>query len=242
MVYSVKEPQQGLGSSYNTSGEDTGLPDGLLPDIEGAIHILRNDGVVAFPTDTLYGLGACFASQKALRTVLRTKGRPDGMGMPLLLSGPEQLELVSRGLSQAAVHLAESFWPGALTIVVQRSSGVPDLVTGGRDSVALRVPDHPIPRKLASCLGQPITGTSANRTGFPPATTAPEVYSQLGDTVDLIIDGGRSGGSTPSTMVDLTTYPPRIVRVGELPVETIASALPDAVVREPVPQTTTQPR
>jgi len=197
------------------------LPAALRDQVDAGVRLLRVGEVVAYPTDTLYGLGADFASEAALQRVLEIKGRPQQMGIPLLLSDPEQLSLVAQGMSDAAVALASRFWPGALTFVVRRSRAVSDLVTGGRDTVAVRVPDHPVPRALAAGLGRPITGTSANLTGAPPATTADDVRRQLGDSVALVIEGGPSPIGQASTIVDVSGPRLRLVRAGAVSFEAI---------------------
>ncbi|MBI4312378.1 MAG: threonylcarbamoyl-AMP synthase [Chloroflexi bacterium] len=198
----------------------------LLKQVERGVSLLREGRVVAYPTDTLYGLGADFACLPAVQRVLEIKGRPQEMGMPLLLSDFSQLPIVAEGLSEAALLLAERFWPGALTLVVRRSARVPDMVTGGRDTVAVRAPAHPVPIALASGLGRPITGTSANNTGQPPATTAQEVVRQLDKRVDLVIDGGPLPIGLASTIVDATGEPLKVLRLGAISLEALRAAYP----------------
>ena len=189
-------------------------PTQLQEQQRAAIKALRCGGVVAFPTDTLYGLGADYASPSAVQRVIDIKGRSSAAGLPLLLSGVGQLPLVTGDIPKTVWPLMERFWPGPLTLIVSRSAHVSDLVTGDRSTVAVRVPDHPVPRALAQGLGRPITGTSANLTGQPPATSAEEVRSQLGESVDLIIDGGESPLGLPSTILDVTGLVLNIIRVG----------------------------
>ena len=210
MIYSVKVRQgREMGSSL---GQATSA--NLEDRIAAGVVALRAGGVVAFPTDTLYGLGADIACPTAVQSIVSMKARPMGMGLPLLLSNIEDLEQVADEVAEWVWHLARQFWPGPLTLVVRRSNLVPDVVTGGRDTVAVRVPDHPVPRQLAGDLGRPLTGTSANLTGQPPAKTAAEVRQQLGTIVDLIIEGDPRPTGRESTILDVTGAVPRLLRPG----------------------------
>ena len=182
----------------------------------GAVY-LRQGGVVAFPTDTFYGLGADVFCVDAVTRVFRIKGRRADVALPVLLADASQLGEVAVDLPPCAQELAERFWPGALTLVLKRAPQIPALTSGGTDTIGVRVPDHPVPRALVDELGAPITGTSANSTGQPGATSAQEVRDLLGDTVDYVIDGGRCQGGKPSTVLDLTGPTPRVVREGRLP-------------------------
>ena len=186
-------------------------------DIEQAISILQSGGLVAFPTDTLYGLGAHPFIDSAVRRLYDAKGRPDSKPVPLLLSSVEDLSLVSDQTGGLARALAEAFWPGALTLVVRCRPDIPGLVNGWGSTVAVRVPDHPVPRQLAAALSAPITGTSANIAGGPNPVTAQEVADQLDSKVDLIIDRGPCPGAKPSTIVDVSGDSPAILREGVIP-------------------------
>lgn len=211
-----KKPAQGkFASSVHSDMRATQI-------IEG-IEILKKGGIVAFPTDTLYGLGADFLSYSAIQRVLTTKGRDEHMGLPLLMSDLDDLRLVARDVSETAWTLASHFWPGALTLILLRSSKVSEHVTGGRDSVAVRVPDHPVPRALAHGLGRPITGTSANLSGHPVALCAEDVISQLGSEVDIVINGGCVDQSFPSTIVDVTGPVLKVLRLGAVSLSSIKS-------------------
>ena len=182
--------------------------------IAAGVAVLQEGGIVAYPTDTVYGLGADMECLAAVRRIIELKGRSVDMGLPLLLSDTEDLERVAGELTEMVWLLAQRFWPGPLTLVVQRTKLVPDIVTGGRNTVAVRVPDHPVPRALASGLGGPITGTSANVSGRSPTATAEQVRQQLGATVDLVIDGGPQPVALESTILDVTGDVPRILRRG----------------------------
>lgn len=188
-----------------------------------ATILLREGGVVAFPTDTVYGLGAAAFNYAAVSTLFVIKGRSRDQGVPLLIASESQLQEVAATVSDDAMSLAERFWPGALTLLVPRHPNVPSLVAGGASSVAVRLPDHPCAQALVQALGGPITGTSANRHGGPEPTSSDEVQRQLGNRLSLILDGGPSPISVPSTIVDTTVSPPKIVRLGALGIDELRS-------------------
>lgn len=193
--------------------------------IREAVEVLRRGGVIAFPTDTLYGLGAWAFSREGVERTFVIKGRPSSMALPLLLAEASQLADVAAEVPEVAWTLVRRFWPGALTLVLRKSPAIPDLVTGGEPTVAVRIPDHPVARELVRLLGAPITGTSANRTGAPPARTAQQVIEQLGDAVDLVVDGGECPLGSPSTVVDCTQGALRILREGAISREALEEAL-----------------
>ena len=184
--------------------------------IEKGISILRRGGLVAFPTDTVYGLGASVSLPRAVERVYRVKERPQNIALPLLLADKSQITEVAEAVPPIAWLLINRFLPGALTIVLHKSNSVPGIVTAGGQTVAIRIPSHPVPVALVEGLGVPIVGTSANLSGRPSPLTADEVYSQLGDTIDLIIDGGRCPGGRESTIVDVTGETPVILREGAI--------------------------
>jgi L-threonylcarbamoyladenylate synthase len=196
----------------------------LQKQIEQGISILKEGGVVAFPTDTVYGLGACVNLPQAVARVYEVKGRAKNVPLPLLLADKSQIEEVAEAVPPLARLLAEKFLPGGLTIVLFKSKAVPDTVTSGGKTVAIRIPAHPVPLALARGVGMPIVGTSANLSGQPSALTAEEVYAQLDGRVDLIIDGGRRPGGRESTIVDLTGKTPRVLREGAISREELKSA------------------
>ena len=193
--------------------------------VDEVVEVLRNGGVAAIPTDTVYGLAAHGLDAAAVDRVFEVKGRPRGMAVPLLLADAGDLSRCCVDVPDSALSLAAALWPGALTLVIRRSDAVPDAVSAGRDTVAVRVPDHPVPREIARRLGSPITGTSANRSGLPPATTAAEVREQVGDSVDYVLDGGSVCSGVPSTVLDLTGPEPVMVRPGAVCAEAIAEVL-----------------
>ncbi len=192
----------------------------VMGQVEQAINILKRGGIVAFPTDTVYGLGASALDDDAVARVYEAKKRPRNLALPLLLSHISQIESVAQFVPEIAWRLAQRFLPGALTLVLYKAPGVSSVVTGGGNKVALRVPNHPVPIALIQGLGTPITGTSANVTGGPSLLTAEEVRRQMGDRVDFVIDGDCPGGMD-STVLDVTGVMPRILREGAISREEI---------------------
>ena len=175
---------------------DLPLDDALQKRIRTTVEVLANGGVAAIPTDTLYGLAACAFDEEAVLKVYELKGRPEGMALPLLLADAEDARRCALEVPQEAWALTERYWPGALTLVVKKSARVPAIVTAGLDTVALRVPDHPVPRAIARALGSPITGTSANLSGRPGLTSASAVRREFGDAIDFVLDGGDARGGS----------------------------------------------
>lgn len=199
----------------------TGVLLNIQSQIEQGIAILKQGGLVAYPTDTVYGLGAAANNAKAVERIFEVKRRPRNIALPLLLADTSQLNQVSEHVPPLAHRLMEKFWPGALTLVLPKSKTISDLITAGSPNVAVRIPAHPVPVALIKGLGAPIVGTSANVSGQPSPLTAAQVYAQLNDTVDLIIDGGRSPGGKESTIIDVTGEIPAVVREGALSREEI---------------------
>ena len=207
-------------------------PVDIQEQIERGISVLRQGGLVAFPTDTVYGLGACASLRQAVERVYRVKGRPRNMAFPLLLAHTSQIGEVADSVPQIAWLLVRNFLPGALTLVLHKSSSVLDVITGGGMTVAVRIPAHPVPVALVEGLGTPIVGTSANLSGKPSALTADEVYSQLGDKIDLVIDGGRCPGGRESTVVDVTGEAPVVLREGAISREELERVCGNIVFKE----------
>ena len=189
--------------------------------IHRAAERLREGGLVAFPTDTLYALGADPFNSQAVQRVFRAKHRPPDMGLPLLLSEPGMLEQAASTVPPLALALAHRFWPGSLTLIVPKAADVSDTVTGGHKTVAVRVPDHSLARRLIATLGRPVTGTSANITGGPDPDTADQVREQLGVSCDMVLDDGACAVGVSSTIVDLSGLRPTLVRAGAVPWEEI---------------------
>ena len=197
--------------------------------VKQAIAILKEGGVVACPTDTVYGIGAAINIESAVERVYRIKGRPHNQALPILLAEKYQLTEVAKVVPPLARRLADRFFPGALTIVMPKADSVSDVVTGGGKTIAVRIADHPIPIAVVRGLGVPIVGTSANLSGQPSALTAEEVRAQLGDQVDMIIDGGRCPGGRESTIIDLSGERPLILRQGPISIEELQEVCPSLV-------------
>lgn len=191
--------------------------------VEEAVALLRQGKLVCYPTDTVYGLGARAGSDEAVRRLYAVKGRSLEKPVPLLLSDREEASWVAE-VSPLARSLMNRFWPGALTIVLRRAAGFRSRALAGRDTVGLRVPDHVLVREIVRRLGEPITGTSANRASAPPPVSAAEAAFGLGDAVDLVIDGGRSASRVESTVVDVSEGAVRLLREGAVSREEIEAA------------------
>ena len=200
--------------------------------IERGISILKQGRLVAYPTDTVYGLGACANIPQAVERVYKVKERPRNMPLPLLLADESEISKIAEPVPPLAWLLIRSFLPGGLTIVLPKSNSVPDFITAGETTIAVRIPAHPVPIALVDGLGAPIVGTSANLSGRPSPLTAEEVYSQLGDEIDLIIDGGRCLGGKESTVVDVTGEKPVVLREGAISKEEIEQVCGSIVLGE----------
>jgi L-threonylcarbamoyladenylate synthase len=194
-----------------------------------AQRLLRSGQAVAFPTDTVYGVGAHAFQPKAVSALFAIKGRPADKAIPILVAQIEDVTRVARLVPAVAWELVERFWPGGLTVVLPSAERVPSIVTAGGDTVAIRCPDHPIPLALINALGAPLAATSANLSGQPAPTTAHQAVAQLAGRVPLIIDGGECPGGIPSTVLDLSVSPPRLLRAGAIPVGEFRHWLPDMV-------------
>lgn len=182
--------------------------------VRRAADLLRVGEVVAFPTDTVYGIAADPANEDAVRRLYDIKGRSPEKAIALLVAEESQLDLITEAEAPGLIPLVEAFWPGGLTVVVEARPDT-DIATGQPFStVGLRMPDHMIPLSIIEAMGRPVATTSANLSGSPSATTAEEVERQIGDRIALIIDGGHCPGGRDSTVVDITTDPPTVRRLG----------------------------
>lgn len=195
----------------------------VMIQVNRAIEILKNGGIVAFPTDTVYGLGGDAFNIGAAERIYRVKQRPRHLPLPVLLADSMQLDDIVAMVPETACYLMRHFWPGGLTLVLPKKDTFPDIITAGSNRVAVRIPDHVVPLALIRGLGAPIIGTSANISDKPSPVTAEEVEQQLGSQVDLIIDMGRCPGGLESTVVDVTGETPVILRQGVVSEEEILS-------------------
>jgi L-threonylcarbamoyladenylate synthase len=187
-----------------------------------AVEVLRAGGLVAFPTETVYGLGADASNANAVRRLFAVKGRPPSHPVIAHLGRQARLDDWAVDVTEHARALATALWPGPCTLVVRRKPGTTvDEVTGGRDTVGLRVPDHPLALELLDAFGGALAAPSANRFGRVSPTTAAHVHADLGDDVDVVLDGGPCAVGVESTIVDCTSATPAVLRLGGVPVETI---------------------
>ena len=199
-----------------------------------AIETLRAGGIVALPTDTVYGIAVALETPGGIERLFRAKDRPPDRGIMLLLDDAAQAAAIGV-MGPAAAALAAAFWPGGLTVVVPQRPDVPlpAVLTGGAATIGLRVPDHAAPRALAAAAG-PLPTTSANVSGLPEARDATEILAQLGEAVDLILDGGPAHGGLASTVVDCSGARPVILREGAIPTSRVARVLDTAGVSHEV--------
>jgi L-threonylcarbamoyladenylate synthase len=193
--------------------------------ITAAAEILRRGGLVAFPTETVYGLGADAENEDAVRRVFAAKGRPADHPVIVHLADAESLDQWAVDVPEDAWRLAEQFWPGPLTMILQRGGRVPAIVTGGLTTVGLRVPSHPTALALLRAFGGGIAAPSANRFGRVSPTTAAHVRDELGDAVNMVLDGGACDVGLESTIVDLSSGAPAILRPGAITQEDLQRVL-----------------
>jgi len=194
-------------------------------DIERAVRILRAGGLVAFPTETVYGLGADASNPEAVKKIFAAKGRPHDHPLIVHIADAVQLANWAHEIPPAAGKLAKKFWPGPLTIILRRSAQVSDRVTGGQDTVALRVPSHPVAQALLRAFGGGIAAPSANRFGRVSATTAEHVRGEFGAAVDCVLDGGAADVGIESTIVDLSGGKPTLLRPGWITAQQLQEVL-----------------
>lgn len=208
--------------------------------IVAAAAVLRDGGLVAFPTETVYGLGADASNPAAVAKVFAAKGRPQDHPLIVHIADAVQLANWAREIPPAAHQLAKAFWPGPLTMILKRSSAALDIVTGGQDTVALRVPAHPVAQALLRGFGGGVAAPSANRFGHVSATTAEHVRQEFGDAVGCVLDGGEADVGIESTIIDLSGAKPVLLRPGWITVRDVESVL--AVTLEaPTPESPRAP-
>ncbi len=199
-----------------------------------AAEIIRSGGLVAIPTETVYGLGANGLDETAVAKIFEAKGRPQDNPLILHLSGPEEIEQFCHHIPQKAYDLAEKFWPGPLTIVLPARDNVPRRTTGGLSTVAVRCPDCDVTREIIRLAGVPLAAPSANISGKPSTTTAEHVRHDHDGKIDAIVDGGPCRVGVESTIVDLTEERPRLLRPGGITPEQLLEVLGDLIVDKAV--------
>ena len=192
-------------------------------EIQAALKILQNGGIVAFPTDTVYGLGALAFNNNAIESIYKAKNRPIEKAIPILIGDLSDFEKVAGDIPNMALRFASRFWPGPLTCIVPKKQTLP-LAVSATTTVAVRIPDHIDARALLRAAG-PMAVTSANISGGQNPSTAQEVYDQLNGRIPLILDGGTTQGGIPSTLVDCTGELPMILREGPITLDELLSAL-----------------
>lgn len=199
-------------------------------------QMIRDGGLVAFPTETVYGLGANGLDESSVQKIFMAKGRPSDNPLILHIAHLEDVNPLVKMLPEKALQLAERFWPGPLTLIFKRSELVPETVSGGLSTVAIRMPDHPVALALIEASGVPLAAPSANRSGRPSPTTAQHVLQDLEGRIDYVLDGGPTGLGLESTVLDLTVDVPTILRPGAISREDLLDILNDVAVDEPSSQ------
>ncbi len=200
--------------------------------IARAASLLKQGGLAAFPTETVYGLGANALDAQAVRKIFLAKGRPAADPLIVHISGVEGLPLAARSVSELSLRLAQAFWPGPLTLILPKHPAIPDEVTSGLDTVAARAPNHPVALALLKEAGLPIAAPSANRFGHVSPTTAQHVWNDLHGQIDLILDGGATHIGVESTVLDASVSPPRILRPGAVTREMLEEVVGHVVLLE----------
>jgi L-threonylcarbamoyladenylate synthase len=184
--------------------------------LEQAAGVLRTGGVVGFPTETFYGLGAAAFDPGAVARIFELKGRPPEKPILVLVDSLAMVETLAADIPAAARALMDRHWPGPLTLVLRARPGLPGELTAGTGTVGVRLSAHPLARGLVRALGQPVTAPSANPSALPPPTTAAAVLEHFAGAIEMVVDGGPTRGGEPSTVLDVTVDPPRLLRPGAL--------------------------
>ena len=187
--------------------------------IEKAVEMLKLGNLVAFPTDTVYGIGADAFNKSAVERIFTAKGRDSKRPLQVLIADKDDLNLIVEKQSDILHQLVDRFFPGALTIVVPAKADFPRWVTCGLDTVGVRMPSNPIALEMIKAFGRPISATSANISGFPDPKNAQQVLEYLDGKIDLILDGGSTPDDVPSTVIDISVNPPKILRHGKISAE-----------------------
>ncbi len=184
--------------------------------IAEALQILKKGGVVAYPTESFYALGVMINDEAALKRLYTLKKRPLEKAMPVIVGNKYVLKSVVKSIPPQAEKLIEIFWPGALTIIFDAKDDLSELLIGSKSTIAVRIPGKGFALSLAKAANFPITATSANLSGKPPARESEKVIDYFGEHIDLIVDHGKTPGGKPSTIIDVTTTPPRVLREGSI--------------------------
>jgi L-threonylcarbamoyladenylate synthase len=189
--------------------------------LQEAAAIIRSGGLVAFPTETVYGLGADCANRAAIRRIYEVKGRPERKPLLVLIADRSWLSCLTPSVPDRALGLMDAFWPGPLTLTFPAAPSVPRELLGDGTTIGIRLPGPSVAQALVRTVGGPVTAPSANRSGGPDPVSATAVRDDIGDRIDLILDGGAARQATPSTVVDLSGDAPRLIREGQVPFDAI---------------------
>ena len=192
-----------------------------------AVHLLKQGDVVVFPTDTIYGIGASIAQESGIKKVFEVKSRSPNKPLIIYVASFDQLQHVTQDIPETTIESLRKIWPGAMSGIFAKTDVVPPFVTSGKDTVAVRIPDHPLCLELVRQVGAPLAVTSANISGMETQKTAPEVAAQLGERVPLVLDGGPNPEQQPSTLVDFTVSPAQLLREGAWSFSKLRQAIPD---------------
>lgn len=193
--------------------------------INEAVAIIKSGGTVAFPTETVYGLGADGLNPEAVRKIFEAKGRPPGNPLSLLVHSREDIEKIAKNIPEKAFRLMDTFWPGPLTIILEKNDAVPGITSGNLPSIGVRMPDHRIPLELVKRTGTPIAAPSANLSGKPSPSLAAHVAADLTGRIDAIIDGGEAAIGLESTVIDMTVEPPVVLRPGAVGIKELETVI-----------------
>ena len=191
--------------------------------ISSALSLFRDGEIVAFPTDTVYGLGTDPFQASGIIKLFEAKGRDSNKAIAILIGSVEQASLVTDHMTDMAIRLCAAFWPGGLTVIVPRKTTLPELISN-TDRIGIRMPNHPVALEMLKTFG-PLATTSANLSGKPDAVTAKDVYDQLSNRIPLILDGGKCQGGVPSTVIDCSGSEPILLREGPISIEQIYKVL-----------------
>jgi len=198
---------------------------GISEALKKASVIIKKGGVVAYPTETFYGLGVKYDDISALKKLYGIKYRSWNKALPLIIGEGRELDLIASDMTVSAEKLAKKFWPGPLTLLLPARPDISEFITANTGKIAVRIPGASFALDLARSLGFPITATSANISGMPPADTAEDVIRYFGDALDLIVDCGKTPGGKPSTIVDASDQKIRFLRAGAVSIEDVFNAL-----------------
>ena len=208
--------------------------------VEKAAEIIRNGDLVGMPTETVYGLAANALDSKAVAKIFAAKGRPQDNPLIVHISAFEQIRCLVKSVPEAAEKLAAAYWPGPMTMVLEKSDLIPEIVSAGLPTVGIRFPSHPVARALITAAGVPIAAPSANRSGLPSTTTAEHVMRDMDGRIDAVLDGGVCGVGVESTIITLASEPPRLLRPGGITLEQLRAVLGsvdvDRAVLNPLPK------